>query len=53
MDKLKWQSEGEVFKVYPKLETFWKSVHEQIKDFYDSDRCLKAPFNGATAKINN
>ena len=48
-------SQGEILKQYPNLASFHKRMTELPKfgDYFNSDRCMKRPFNNKIAKINN
>ena len=46
-------TKGEFLNKYPNFKKYRDNVYQLIKEFYDSDKCMKRPFNGATARINN
>jgi len=48
-------TDGKIFKTFPVLKAYHDRVHAlpRVKEYYDSDRCMKRPFNNKVAKINN
>eukprot|EP00347_Sterkiella_histriomuscorum_P010535 403375911 len=55
LDFVNWISNGEVYEKYPRLQEYFNRVSEipEIKEYVQSDRFLKKPFNNKVAKLNN
>ena len=48
-------SNGDLFKKYHKAEEYHNRIASlpKLKEYLASEHCLKRPFNGATASVNN
>ena len=48
-------TEGKLFTTYPMLKAYSERIKNlpKLKEYYESDACMKRPFNNTVAKLNN
>ena len=48
-------TEGKIYTAYPTLKAYRDRIQNlpKVKEYYESDQCMKRPFNNTVDKLNN
>jgi glutathione S-transferase len=55
IDSIQWLTDGALFSEYPSLEAYFQRfiTLPNLKGYWESEKCIKRPFNNKIAKLNN